>query len=98
MSHKRNSEQFTVFGDTKRARLTGTRVPASDVEPLLVLPDVKKNLKNLAYENMVRSVFELGLFPVPNEITTMANAALDTAIGSNSNYLLLLILYYMTYH
>lgn len=72
-------------------------VPASNIEPLFILLDVMKNLEKLAYKIMVQSVFEIGLFLVPNEITMTANAALDTAIGSDSSYFLLLILYCMTY-
>jgi hypothetical protein len=86
-SHKRDSQRFTAFGDTKRARPTGTRV-ASNIEPLVILPGVIKNLKELAHKDMVRRVFEIGLFPTPDEMTVTANAALDTVIGSDGNYFL----------
>jgi len=86
-SHKRDSQRFTAFGDTKCARPTGTRV-ASNIEPLVILPGVIKNLKELAHKDMVRRVFEIGLFPMPDEMTVTANAALDTVIGSDGNYFL----------
>ncbi|KAG2108994.1 uncharacterized protein F5147DRAFT_773329 [Suillus discolor] len=81
-SHKRDSQWFTAFGDTKHAHPTGTH-GASKMEPVTIAPDVLKNKKKLAHSSMMQRVFEMGLFPTPDEITTTVNAALDTAIGSD---------------
>ncbi|KAG2105428.1 hypothetical protein BD769DRAFT_1676063 [Suillus cothurnatus] len=83
-SHKRDSQKFTVFGDVKRARPTRTR-GASKIDPIVLLPDVLKSLKELAHKEMVQRVFEIGLFPTSDEITATANAALDAVIASDAH-------------
>ncbi|KAG2359118.1 hypothetical protein BDR07DRAFT_1378919 [Suillus spraguei] len=67
-SHKRDSQRFTVFGDTKRARPTGKCI-ASDTEPIMVSQDVIENLKNLAYKDMVLMVTTLYQFFVARLIS-----------------------------
>ncbi|KAG1763198.1 hypothetical protein EDD22DRAFT_846606 [Suillus occidentalis] len=81
-SHKRDSEAFTFYGDTKRARNTGKRA-ASNTESIVISPDA--SMKDLAYKDMVQRVFEIGLFPTADGITIAANAALDAVIGSDAS-------------
>jgi hypothetical protein len=87
MSHKCDSQKFTVFGDVKRACPTRMR-GASKIDPIVLLPDVLKSLKELAHKEMVQRVYEIGLFPTLDEITVTANAALDAVIASDGIYCL----------
>jgi hypothetical protein len=77
-SHKRDSEEFTVFGDAKRARTTRTREECK-LDP--IKPDVLVGLKKSARTEMVQRTFENGLFPKVNEVATMAVASLEAAIS-----------------
>ncbi|KAG2112793.1 hypothetical protein BD769DRAFT_1391802 [Suillus cothurnatus] len=83
-SHKRNSQKPTVFGDVKHACPTRTR-GASKIDPIVLLLDVLKSLKELAHKEMVQRVFEIGLFPTSDKITVTVNAALDTVITSDAH-------------
>lgn len=78
-SHKREGEEFTYFGDAKRARTTSMREKIKSGPT--VTPDAYEKLKDSAEKEMVQRVFENGLYPKSNETAVMANAALDTAIG-----------------
>lgn len=78
-SHKREGEEFTYFGDAKRARTTSTREKIKSGPT--VTPDAYEKLKDSAEKEMVQRVFENGLYPKSNETAAMANAALDAAIG-----------------
>ncbi|KIK33717.1 hypothetical protein CY34DRAFT_18191 [Suillus luteus UH-Slu-Lm8-n1] len=77
-SHKRDSEKFTFFGDTKRASSAGTRRAAK------LSPDQLKSLKDSAQIEMVQKVFETGLFPGTDELAAMVNAAIDVVVASDA--------------
>lgn len=81
----------------KRAKFLGTRIIPTPHTPLpsaststaaptpIIFVSSIDEVKKDAWERMMKSFFEVSLFPTPQEVSTLAQIALDNAIGTAAN-------------